>query len=413
MAKNNVLVNGLSAVTSGSGGMLMTAPDVCKTTVGPSVVPIPYPNIAESKDLDKGSTSVMIEGNPVCLQSSTLSKSTGDEAGNLKGIISSAGQGEAKPLSFSPTVFIEGKAIVRNTDLFTSNKMNTPPAPIMQSQVAPAIAPPIKDVKIDIKCLHCGKERNINCSMNKKVKDSDGDHDRDEALYKKQIVDKYKGYPKTHPWYAGDNSIQIHHVIDIKAVEDLGKEFKQFNYNINHAHNLIVLPSKMATACKLGVPLHSGKHSLGRAIGINKEDENVRELETIEESKDYKAVVEEEESYDTYPEATKEEIEDIVKLLKKGAFCYDKDGNAVSTEETQKRFIKQMNIISNKILKRISDFVWTINRDGRDYRPGNPCGCSGVDYMDDKLMVRGKACDNKQHGRSTNSIKITTLKIGH
>jgi hypothetical protein len=139
MAQNNVLVNGLSAVTSGSSGILMTSPDVCNTTCGPATVPIPYPNIAESKDLADGSTSVMIEGSPVCLESSTFAQSTGDEGGDKKGIISGTIQDEAKPGLFSPTVFIEGKAIVRNTDIFTSNKMNTPPAPVQQAQVGPAV----------------------------------------------------------------------------------------------------------------------------------------------------------------------------------------------------------------------------------------------------------------------------------
>jgi len=139
MAKNNVLVNGLSAVTSGSSGILMTSPDICKTTCGPATVPIPYPNIAESKDLDGGSTSVMIEGSPVCLESSTFAKSTGDEGGDKKGLVSGVIQDEAKPGLFSPTVFIEGKAIVRNTDIFTSNKMNTPPAPVQQAQVGPGV----------------------------------------------------------------------------------------------------------------------------------------------------------------------------------------------------------------------------------------------------------------------------------
>lgn len=139
MAQNNVLVNGLSAVTSGSSGILMTSPDVCNTTCGPATVPIPYPNIAESKDLADGSTSVMIEGSPVCLESSTFAQSTGDEGGDKKGIASGTIQDEAKPGLFSPTVFIEGKAIVRNTDIFTSNKMNTPPAPVQQAQAGPAV----------------------------------------------------------------------------------------------------------------------------------------------------------------------------------------------------------------------------------------------------------------------------------
>lgn len=136
---NTTLVNGLSPVTAGSNGILMTGPDVCKTTCGPATVPIPYPNMAQSADLANGSTSVTIDGNPVCLESSELSTSTGDEAGNQKGIISGTINGIALPKISSPTVFIEGKAVVRNTDMFTSNEDNTPPAPIQQAQLVAAV----------------------------------------------------------------------------------------------------------------------------------------------------------------------------------------------------------------------------------------------------------------------------------
>ncbi len=136
---NTTLVNGLSPVTAGSNGILMTGPDVCKTTCGPATVPIPYPNMAQSADLANGSTSVTIDGNPVCLESSELSTSTGDEAGNQKGIISGTINGIALPKISSPTVFIEGKAVVRNTDMFTSNEDNTPPAPIQQAQLVTAV----------------------------------------------------------------------------------------------------------------------------------------------------------------------------------------------------------------------------------------------------------------------------------
>jgi uncharacterized Zn-binding protein involved in type VI secretion len=145
---NTTLVNGLSPVTAGSNGTLITGPDVCKTTVGPAVVPIPYPNIAKSADLAKGSTSVTIDGNPVCLESSELSTSTGDEAGNVKGIMSGTINGIALPKVSSPTVFIEGKAVVRNTDMFTSNKDNTPPAPIMQAQLSPSVAEAVDLIEI-------------------------------------------------------------------------------------------------------------------------------------------------------------------------------------------------------------------------------------------------------------------------
>jgi len=39
---SNVLINGRTAVHAGSDGILNTV-DVCKTQVGPAVVPIPYP----------------------------------------------------------------------------------------------------------------------------------------------------------------------------------------------------------------------------------------------------------------------------------------------------------------------------------------------------------------------------------
>ncbi len=47
--------NGLSIVHKGSGGEAnATLPDVCLTTVGNAVVPIPYGNNAKSADLVEG-----------------------------------------------------------------------------------------------------------------------------------------------------------------------------------------------------------------------------------------------------------------------------------------------------------------------------------------------------------------------
>ncbi|WP_299015588.1 PAAR-like domain-containing protein, partial [uncultured Photobacterium sp.] len=54
-----VCADGLSVVHKGSGGEAnATLPDVCLTTVGKSVVPIPYGNNAKSADLADGSTTV-------------------------------------------------------------------------------------------------------------------------------------------------------------------------------------------------------------------------------------------------------------------------------------------------------------------------------------------------------------------
>lgn len=131
---NDTLVDGLSPVTKKSDGKIVSFPDVCKTPTPTGPVPIPYPNIAQSSDLEKGSKSVKINGSSVCLSSSNISKSIGDEAGSIGGVVSGKTGGKAFPLNYSFDVKIEGKSVVRNTDIFTSNNKNTPPSPIMQSQ---------------------------------------------------------------------------------------------------------------------------------------------------------------------------------------------------------------------------------------------------------------------------------------
>ncbi len=115
-----------------SGGILQTV-DVCLTTVGPSVVPIPYPNVATSSDAENTASSVLINGNPACNLKSNFSQSTGDEAGDKKGIASGTTQGKAEFLAGSFNVLIEGSPAVRQNDLMVSNNKNTPPAPLNQA----------------------------------------------------------------------------------------------------------------------------------------------------------------------------------------------------------------------------------------------------------------------------------------
>jgi len=85
-------INGLSLVHKGSNGMATaTMPDVCKTPSPAGPVPIPYPNIAMSKDLVKGTTSITVDGgNMAANAGSELMLSTGDEAGTAGGVASSS-----------------------------------------------------------------------------------------------------------------------------------------------------------------------------------------------------------------------------------------------------------------------------------------------------------------------------------
>ena len=108
----------------GSGGMSTVFPDVCKTPVGPSVVPIPYPNIGKSSDTSNGPKSVTTDGKMPMVKGAKYSTSTGDEAGVAKGVMSSMTQGECEFMMYSFDVKFEGKNVCRLGDPLFHNKKN-------------------------------------------------------------------------------------------------------------------------------------------------------------------------------------------------------------------------------------------------------------------------------------------------
>jgi len=147
---NFVGVNKLSVVTPDSNGVTVAFPDVCKTPTPAGPVPIPYPNIARSSDLAKGSKKVSVEGNPAGLSSSNFSTSTGDEAGSVGGVASGKIKGKAEFVNYSFDVKFEGKNVARALDPMLHNDKNTPPAPLIQ--------PPVMAIgkqKGKVKCLVC------------------------------------------------------------------------------------------------------------------------------------------------------------------------------------------------------------------------------------------------------------------
>ncbi len=126
-------VNNMTVIHKDSNGMAMAFPDVCKTPAPPAPpVPIPYPNIAQSKDTAKGSSTVKCDGNPVCLKDSNFSTSSGDEAGSAGGVASSKTKGKAEFVNYAFDVKIEGKNVPRAMDLVLQNDKNTPPFPVIQ-----------------------------------------------------------------------------------------------------------------------------------------------------------------------------------------------------------------------------------------------------------------------------------------
>jgi hypothetical protein len=128
-------VNGQTVVHETSGGVLTTFPDICKTPIGSSLVPIPYTNIARSKNTAKGSKTVTVDGNSLMLKDAVFSKSTGDEPGTARGVASGTKGNIAKFVNYSFDVMVEGRNVCRRLDAMTSNKGNTPPAPLRQPNV--------------------------------------------------------------------------------------------------------------------------------------------------------------------------------------------------------------------------------------------------------------------------------------
>lgn len=130
-----IRANGQTVVHETSDGILNTAPDVCLTPMGSSVVPIPYSNTAVSKDTLNGSTTVFADGKPLMLKDSVFYKSSGDEPGVATGVGSGTVGSVAKFTNYSFDVKVEGRNVCRRLDPMTSNKGNTPPAALMQPNV--------------------------------------------------------------------------------------------------------------------------------------------------------------------------------------------------------------------------------------------------------------------------------------
>lgn len=120
-------VNNLSLCHQGSGGVsTATLPDVCKTPTPGGPVPMPYPNIAFSRDLARGTRTITADGGHMCANyGSRFSRSTGDAPGTLGGVKSGTVGAEATWITYSFDVRLEGKGACRLTDKMFHNRANT------------------------------------------------------------------------------------------------------------------------------------------------------------------------------------------------------------------------------------------------------------------------------------------------
>jgi len=136
-----VFVNGRSVIGKHPAGMGVAFPDICLTPAGPSLVPVPYPNVVQAKDLKDGTKQVKVMGGPAMTKASHIARSTGNEAGTGGGVVTGGKKGKAYVLTTSLNVRFEGELVVRHLDLLTHNHTgqmpgNTPPAPIIGAMAA-------------------------------------------------------------------------------------------------------------------------------------------------------------------------------------------------------------------------------------------------------------------------------------
>lgn len=125
--------------TTKGGGNCAAFPDVCKVPAPPAPpIPTPFPNMAQCSDASGGTCTqkIKILNKPVLHSGSEISRSSGDEAGTLKGMVSSVNMDKAKYSSSVSKLKVEGNPIVthlKNTGQNGSNA-NAPPG----VQVAPS-----------------------------------------------------------------------------------------------------------------------------------------------------------------------------------------------------------------------------------------------------------------------------------
>ena len=120
----STFVNSRGIVHKGSNGFSIVFPDVCKTPAAPSPLPIPYPNIGKSSDTSQGPTKVKTDGKMPMTKDAKYSRSSGDEAGTLGGVVSSVNMNECEFMLYSFDVKFEGKNVCRLGDPLFHNRKN-------------------------------------------------------------------------------------------------------------------------------------------------------------------------------------------------------------------------------------------------------------------------------------------------
>lgn len=112
-------------MSSKGGGQAFGMPDVCLTPAPPGPpVPVPYPNTAMINQASKTSTKVKVCGKPACNLKTEVPRTSGDEAGLNKGVVSGMNMSKMTYKVGSDKVRIEGQKAVYLTSMTAHNGAN-------------------------------------------------------------------------------------------------------------------------------------------------------------------------------------------------------------------------------------------------------------------------------------------------
>ena len=107
------------------GIIVSITPDVCKTPVGSSLVPIPYSITAIQGDDANTVATVRMTSKRAHNMASLVTKCTGDAPGTGLGIKSGTVGSVCHPESHSNSVRIRGEWAIRDNDMWNMNNRNT------------------------------------------------------------------------------------------------------------------------------------------------------------------------------------------------------------------------------------------------------------------------------------------------
>ena len=105
-------------------GICFAFPDILLTPTPSGDAPVPYSNIAQLSSASDTASTVTAGGKDVIIEGSSISSSSGGEAGVNGGVKSDGHLGECTFTSFSKTVKAEGGGIVRQGDTTDQNDRN-------------------------------------------------------------------------------------------------------------------------------------------------------------------------------------------------------------------------------------------------------------------------------------------------